>query len=142
MGAGSGGPGLIQEMSLLSLGHPLRCLQRPAPMSLSWGLHRLLLWLWGKWHTSLLGSEPRPSLLAPAFVCSWLPQKEPPPPRAAGSTSGFGVTRLPPHACTHHSTCDCALQTSLDSLVLNHRVTGRRLGHRTTAATVIRAALM
>ena len=35
---------------------------------------------------------------------------------------------------------DYAIQTSLDSLVLNHRVTGRRLDHWTTAATVIRAA--
>ena len=69
-------------------------------MSLSWGFQQLLLWLQGKWHTSLLGSEPWPSLLAPpeGAPASW----------GCRVYSGFGVTCLPPQACTHHSTGLCS----------------------------------
>ena len=105
-------------------------------MSLSRGLHQLLLWLPVGIRAAALSLS--------SSVCSWLPQKEPLLSRAAGSTSGFGVTpgnvtgcRSRLHPPFRVSMCVTA---GLDSLALHHRVTGRRLDHR-TAATVIGATL-
>ena len=89
------GLGLIQEMSLLSLGHLRRCLERPERMSLSWGLHQLLLWL----PVGIRAAAPS-QLLCPLLA----------PPEGAPASSGCTVyfqlwCYLLSHACTPHSAC-------------------------------------